>query len=144
MTQVTDPFQKAVSYGYDNAGNRTGSTYPDNKGVIYTYDEANRLKTVKDWNQQSTTYDYDQANRMTKQTLPTRSAQSDGVVSDYTYNDNGAIIDLKNRAGTTVLSDFSNSDGRTDNQCDQLAETRRTEGALRRGFNPDWQLNRYF
>ena len=113
VTKVTDPFQKAVSYGYDNAGNRTGLTYPDNKGVIYTYDEANRLKTVKDWNNQTTGYDYDQANRMTKQTLP------NGITSDYTYNDNGAISELKNRNGTTVLSDFSYSYDNNGNRSQQ-------------------------
>jgi YD repeat-containing protein len=85
ILSATDPFDQVVGYDYDEAGNRTGLTYPDAKSVEYAYDALDRLEMVTDWAQQVTQYDYDPLSRLEATTLP------GGVSSAYVYDALGQV-----------------------------------------------------
>ena len=88
------PGDRAVSYLYDNVGNRSRITYPDGKYVDYTYDEAHNMETVTDWLGKSTTYTYDDAGRSTNVTYPVS-----GFSMAYAYDLAARLTEITHNSG---------------------------------------------
>ncbi len=101
LTQVKDPFNQTVGYGYDSASNRTTLTYPDSKVVTYTYNLVNQMTSVRDWNNATTFYGYDAANRPITATLPNT------VTTSYNYDNANRLTMIEYDRGTTVLERVS-------------------------------------
>lgn len=124
LTEVIDPFNATVEYGYDKVGNRTSLTYPDSRMVTYTYDFDNRLETVLDWDTGTTTYEYDLAGRLITTTLPS------GVVSVNSYDDANRLTNLSHTSSNDVLiANFAYELDKVGNRI-TATETIRQPGAL--------------
>jgi len=90
-SRVTDHRGKTVSYVYNEAGQRTGISYPCGKNIAYSYDNLLRLIEVTDGNS-SVHYRYDELSRLTAKVF------SDGTKTEYRYDTFG-------RLGTLCHSD---------------------------------------
>jgi len=99
-TRSSDTF----SYVYDPSGNITRRTYPDSTQIDYTYDEDNRLASVATGST-TTSYTYDPASHLTQTTLPS----SNGYTETRSYDHAGRLTEVKNAAGSSVLSDFAST-----------------------------------
>lgn len=76
-TSVMDSTSRTLSYAYDEAGNRTRTTYPDGNYVSYAYDNLNRPASV---------------------------AVASGWTHSYSYNSAGALVtDAISSAGSTTF-----------------------------------------
>jgi RHS repeat-associated protein len=98
VTRGADTF----SYTYDPLGNLTSRTYPDGTLVGYGYDEDNRLTSVTNGSA-GTSFSYDADSNLTQTTLPA----SNGYAETRSYDRAGRLIEVKNAAGASVLSDFT-------------------------------------
>jgi len=104
LAGVVDGANQTVSYGHDEAGNRTRLTYPDDKEVTYIYDDANRLDSVTaDWLNGQFGYNYDEANRLTGLALP------NGVTNVYDYDDAGRLTMLAHSTLTETVASYAYS-----------------------------------
>lgn len=107
-TQTTN--SKAISYGYDKAGNLTAVTLPTStaRAENRTYDEAGRLATLTTPTL-SNTYSYDENNRLIADKpgtgYPTRYAYDDAGRMNHTCTDTSATSCLTGTAGTTYAYD---------------------------------------
>ncbi|OLE52048.1 MAG: hypothetical protein AUG51_19830, partial [Acidobacteria bacterium 13_1_20CM_3_53_8] len=97
LSSVTDPFNYAVSYGYDTVGNRTRISLNSVTYATYTYDTVNRLTNLADSSNQNFPHGYDEANRLTSRTAP------NGVVTSYAYDGLDRLSSLTHTAGATTL-----------------------------------------
>ncbi len=91
VTYTQDPFDRALQYAYDAAGNRTGMVYPDGNRVGYTYTPNNWMKTVKDAKDFLTQYERDKVGNIT------HIANPNDTETDLTYDDVYRVLTLVNR-----------------------------------------------
>lgn len=101
LTDILNPDQSKLHYGYDAAGQRTRLilTTPDQQSqtIDYTYDAAGNLATVSTAGR-TFTYKYDAANRKIERDDP------NGVVTRYTYDANGRLSGYVAQKGSTILA----------------------------------------
>lgn len=93
----------AISYSYDNNGNRTKVETPNGQ-TSYTFDERNRLKTAStplSTGASGTNYCYRQDN------LKLLTSYPNGATEALDYFDTNRIKTISNKAGTTVISSFA-------------------------------------
>lgn len=90
-----------LHYGYDDAGNITGRTYPDSSTMSATFDDDGRLHTVSSASA-TTTFDYDAAGNLTSTTLPS----GNGYTETRTIDRAGRLIGVDNAKSGTSLSKF--------------------------------------
>jgi RHS repeat-associated protein len=88
-------------YGYDDAGNITGRTYPDSTATTETFDDDGRLISVSSGGQ-TTSFGYDAAGNVTTETLP----NGNGHVATRTFDRAGRLTTVENAKAGTVLSKF--------------------------------------
>lgn len=88
-------------YGYDDAGNITGRTYPDSTSASQTFDDDGRLLTVASGGQ-TTSLGYDAAGNLTTETLPS----GNGHVATRTFDRAGRLTTVENAKAGTILSKF--------------------------------------
>jgi RHS repeat-associated protein len=86
-------------YGYDDAGNITGRTYPDSTTTTETFDDDGRLASVSSGGQ-TTSFGYDAAGNVTTGTLPS----GNGHVATRTFDRAGRLTTVENAKAGTVLS----------------------------------------
>ncbi len=98
ITRSSDVF----SYTYDSSGDLTSRSYPDGTQTSYTYNKDNLLASATT-NSAVTSYVYNAAGELTQTTLPS----GNGYVETRSYDKAGRLIDVKNAAGTSVLTDFA-------------------------------------
>jgi RHS repeat-associated protein len=95
---------RRVSYGYDAAGNRSSTTWPDNYVVSYEYDALNQMK--KAWEGPPNTgikladYGYDTLSRRTDLQYANNSVNKVG----YQYEDDSNLDLLTNVLGTVTVT----------------------------------------
>lgn len=87
------------SYGYDDAGNITGRTYPDAATSTQTFDNDGRLATIVAGGA-TTTLAYDEAGNLTSTTLPS----GNGHVETRSYDRAGRLTTVENTKSPTILS----------------------------------------
>jgi RHS repeat-associated protein len=90
------------SYAYDAANNVTSRTYPGSYTTTYVYDGDNRM-TSATRGSATTAYEYDAAGNLRHTTLPS----GNGYVETRVYDRASRVIEVKNSAGSSVLSEFS-------------------------------------
>ena len=100
-TSVTDPYGSLISYGYDEAGQRTSLGFPGSHSVAYVYDDAGRLQLATDWDTLVTTYTYDRGGRPLTTILP------NGVVSTHSFDDAGRLESLAHTSSGATLSSYA-------------------------------------
>ena len=88
-------------YGYDDAGNITGRTYPDSTTTTETIDDDGRLWTVSSGGL-TTSFGYDPAGNLTTETLPS----GNGHVATRTFDRAGRLTTVENAKAGTILSKF--------------------------------------
>ena len=88
-------------YGYDDAGNITGRTYPDSTTTMETFDDDGRLTSVSS-SGQTTSFGYDAAGNLTTETLPS----GNGHVAKRSFDRAGRLTTVENAKAGTVLSKF--------------------------------------
>ena len=88
-------------YGYDDAGNITGRTYPDSTTTTETFDDDGRLATVNSGGL-TTSFGYDAAGNLTTETLPS----GNGHVATRTFDRAGRLTTVENAKAGTILSKF--------------------------------------
>jgi RHS repeat-associated protein len=88
-------------YGYDDAGNITGRSYPDSTVTTQAFDDAGRLTSVTSASL-STSFGYDAAGNLTTTTLPS----GNGYVATRTFDRAGRLTTVENTKSGTVLSKF--------------------------------------
>lgn len=93
-------------YEYDEAQNRTSTTYPDGSSVQTTYDASGNPLQVKDRSGNISTYTYNSLNRVLSETNPAGSTRT------YEYNSNGNLVALIDFNGNRTVYAV-NSDGTT-------------------------------
>ncbi len=86
-----------VSYGYDNAGNRTSMTDPEAGVTNYTYDALNRLTSLSNFQSQQFTFSYDGLSRRTQMARP------NGVNTAYTYDNLSRLLSVLHQVGGNTL-----------------------------------------
>jgi RHS repeat-associated protein len=92
-----------VSYGYDAAGNRATTTWPDSYTVSYQYDVANRMSAVWEGAVGATKladYGYDSLSRRTSLTYAANGANTIG----YGYEPNNNLNLLTNVLSATTVT----------------------------------------
>ncbi len=96
-TAITGGNTRAITYAYDNAGNRTSMLTPDNVTTSYVYDDAGRLTSITN-NTGAYAFAYDFGGRRTTLTYP------GGATATYTYDANSNLLNvLHARSGATLL-----------------------------------------
>ncbi|MCL1809619.1 MAG: nucleotidyltransferase domain-containing protein [Clostridiales bacterium] len=100
ITEATDHGCNVTLYGYDEAGNRASTAYPDGTAASYEYDLLDRLVALVDAEGEVTAYSYDAA-RLTGMSYP------NGWSESYSYNAKGwltgqAATDPTNTPSKTV------------------------------------------
>ena len=123
LVQVTNTGSAGVprvdfNYSYDAVGNRTHTTDSVN-GILrgsttYRFDELNRtvqiLQSGNDVESKRVDMGYDAASQLTTLTRYNDLAGTQGgVVSTYTYDAGGRLLDLTHRQGSTILAQYSYS-----------------------------------
>jgi RHS repeat-associated protein len=88
-------------YGYDDASNITGRTYPDSTTGSQTFDDDGRLLTVASGGQ-TTSFGYDAAGNLTTETLPS----GNGHVATRSFDRAGRLTTVENAKTGTILSKF--------------------------------------
>jgi RHS repeat-associated protein len=96
---VTDGFGNTVTYEYDQAFNRTAMIYPDGTRYEYTYDALQRMTSVTG-PEGTTTYTYRYDSR------PDTITRPNGLITTYTYNQNGFATQVKHQLGDNVLLQY--------------------------------------
>ncbi|MGB2985952.1 MAG: putative Ig domain-containing protein, partial [Phycisphaerae bacterium] len=110
----------ALSYTYDEAGNRTSVTTPEGT-TTYTFDALNRMKTVADPDGGVTTYTYDAVGNRASVTYP------NGTVAEYTYDSLNRLTNLVNRKSDgEVISSYAYTLGPAGNRTRVVEHTGRT------------------
>jgi len=93
--------EHSLNYGYDGLGRQTSATR-NGSNVSYTYDDLGRLETSTT-NGRTLTYQYDAAGRRYQLKHP------DDFYVNYSYDDTGALTDIKeNNSKTLVSYDYDN------------------------------------
>ncbi|MGY5054066.1 DUF6531 domain-containing protein [Streptomyces sp. 900105755] len=109
-TKTTTANSKAVTYGYDQAGNLTSVVLPTTtaRSETRTYDEAGRLKALTSPTVNNT-YTYDENNRLVADKAgtgyPTRYGYDDAGRLNRTCTDTSATSCLTGTTGTTYTYD---------------------------------------
>jgi RHS repeat-associated protein len=98
VTRGSDTF----TYSYDADANLLSRTYPGSLTTSYTYNNEEHVATAVTANG-TTSYDYDAAGNLTQTTLPS----ANGYAESRTYDKAGRLVDVKNEAGSSVLSEFA-------------------------------------
>jgi YD repeat-containing protein len=99
----TDSANLTLSYQYDNANRVTDMVYPGGEHVVFTWDDGGRLKTVSDVTKsQLTTYNYDYTTGLLQSVQ-----RANGTTTTYTYDGSARLDDIKNKLGSTVLSEYN-------------------------------------
>ena len=100
----TDSFNKTLTYGYDDVGNRTLLLDPDGKRTVYDYDELNRLETVKldegTADEQLISYQYYPDGLKKTVTNP------NNTVSNYGYDDADRLESISHTGPAGVISSY--------------------------------------
>jgi RHS repeat-associated protein len=111
LTSYENGAGKTVQYGYDPDGNTTAITYPlgspswaSSDTVSYGYDNADELNSIGDLNGHSISIG-NTADRKPSSI----SFASTGDTIDTTYDATGSPADIKLKAGTSTLQEFSYS-----------------------------------
>ena len=91
------PFNKTISYTYDEAGNRLTMVDGENETTTYEWDELDRLTAMTAPNNLTFLFDYDAASRRTKLTYP------DDMYTNYTYDDANWITLMESKAANHTL-----------------------------------------
>lgn len=94
---------RTVLYGYDPAGNRSSTQWPDSYLVSYTYDALNRMSDVRETNTSGPLlahYDYDILGRRQKVTY----AGNTSNYTSYGYDAASNLNALTNQMAATALS----------------------------------------
>jgi len=89
------------SYGYDDAGNITGRTYPDGTAVSQAFDDDGRLASVVSGGQ-TTSVGYDAAGNLTTETLPS----GNGHIATRSFDRAGRLTTVENAKAGAILSKF--------------------------------------
>ncbi len=125
-TSVTDSMGRTTTYAYlaDSRPEISSITYPDGSQTIYTYDAStHKLLTVKDADNKTATYSYDSNWNNTKVSMTsggttlssgvrtfgtagyvTKSADSLGNETNYTYNTNKGLLTKVTEANGAVTN----------------------------------------
>jgi RHS repeat-associated protein len=88
-------------YGYDDAGNITGRSYPDSTATTQVFDDDGRLASVTSASL-STSFGYDAAGNLTTTTLP----GGNGYIATRTFDRAGRLTTAENTKSGTILSKF--------------------------------------
>ncbi len=105
LLQETKESGDVLTYGYDQAGNRTSVTTPAGT-TTYGYDELNRLATVVDATG-TTTYGYDDVGNLASVAYP------NGTATAYTYDGLNRLTKVENTGPGGVLSSYTYTLGAT-------------------------------
>ena len=97
--KVTDHNGKKVEYSFGSAGERREIIYPDGKTVNYEYDDLLRLKTLICGDDRAE-YVYDENSRLSRKTF------SNGLSTDYSYNDAGLLCELAHSDKDGILDKY--------------------------------------
>ena len=98
VTQVTDPHGLTTSYGYDNVGRRTTTTYSGTDVVTVTYNAVGLPTKIEDWlgNYSDRTYNADRQ--------LTGITNSNGTTTNLSYDNAGQLTNYANyQPGGNVL-----------------------------------------
>lgn len=90
VTDVVDPFARALHFEYDRVGNRTEMVYPDGNVVAYGYYRNDWLKTMTDPTGRLTTYERDGVGNIT------RTLNPNSTVTTLTYDQANRVLTLRN------------------------------------------------
>lgn len=98
VDSTTDVFNKTLSYGYDENGNRLAVAIGGLDYAAYVYDAVNRLTDLSDGSAVVASYGYDATNKATSRNL------INGVNSTYEYDGLNRLTRLRDvKATMTVL-----------------------------------------
>jgi len=115
------PFSKAMSYTYDQVGNRKTMTYPEGQTITYTWDALNRLTNLQDSNLGNWTFGYDAGSRRATLRHPT------GVKTTYTYNGADWATKLETKtSGGIILERFNYTYDNVGNELTAMEENGNT------------------
>jgi RHS repeat-associated protein len=90
-----------LHYGYDDAGDITGRTYPDTTATTQVFDDDGQLLSVASGGS-TTSFGYDAAGNLTTTTLPT----ANGYVETHGFDRAGRLVSVDNAKAGTSLSKF--------------------------------------
>ena len=117
LASATDNSGRAISYTYDEIGNRTQMTAPDGRITTYAYDNKNRLTTLTD-NGQIYTFTYDSLDRRLTLTNP------NGTYTTYSYDADSRITSLiTQKSGGAVINSIAHTYDNTTNQITKTEST---------------------
>ena len=97
-TEFVDARGIATTYGYDVAGNLTGTRYADGTRETAVYDEFGNAASVTDRAGRTTRLTYNDAGQVT------REEYADGTVVTYRYDARGRLVEAADPAGVTTFA----------------------------------------
>ncbi|HPH98642.1 MAG TPA: polymorphic toxin-type HINT domain-containing protein [Anaerolineaceae bacterium] len=102
ITAITDPFNRTVSYGYNDNSQRTSLTYPEpvNKTLTYQYNSLGELEHVLDGPTYLADYSYTISGQLSS------AALENGVNASYGYDLAGQLTALNYTRGETTLASY--------------------------------------
>lgn len=120
LNQVTsiknETWNKALSFSYDAAGNRTKIIDPEDRVMTYQYNARNEMVSVMDPDENVTTYQYDGVGNISEM------VRSNGVKTSYQYNENNQLTQLTHK-GKDYLKSFEYTFDKVGNRLSQEDES---------------------
>jgi RHS repeat-associated protein len=120
-----DPAAYTTHYGYDAAGDVTGTTDPLGHGTAFGYDGDQRITSATDPNGNTTGYRHDEADRLTQVTGPVPAAVATGTDqtgTSYRYDPAGHLTRRTDANGDSTGYDYDRA-GRLADTTDALDRT---------------------
>lgn len=103
-TEETDPAGRTTKFAYDLRGNMVKQTDPEGGVTEYRHDDANRIEWMKDPNGNETNYRYDDDGNLLSET------RMDGASWSYTYDAHGNVKTVTDPNGTVVTNTYDDGD----------------------------------